>query len=329
MKQRELFLLTIPVLMGYIPLGAAFGILAASKDFSLFEILLSSIFIYAGAGQFLLVALVAQNVSFLMIFFTLFLLNFRHFFYTLSLLKELKSINFLRHYIIFALTDESFALLSSIKEKIKNLSRAQRSLIMFEVCLLNQIYWVIGSVLGYYFKQGLNIDYLGVEFSLNALFIVLAYELYKQNPNLKILLYSSFVALFALFYIDKPYMLAFCIFIALMILIFGKNMLDKNILYAILAASLATYLTRVLAFILFKNKKENYHLLFVQYNMPLVIIIILFFYTFYEVDFYSYPYGLDFIVSCILVFLIHLLFKNALLSIILGTIFYMFVLRLF
>lgn len=56
MKQRELFLLTIPVLMGYIPLGAAFGILAASKDFSLFEILLSSIFIYAGAGQFLLVA---------------------------------------------------------------------------------------------------------------------------------------------------------------------------------------------------------------------------------------------------------------------------------
>ncbi|EQA5277385.1 AzlC family ABC transporter permease [Campylobacter coli] len=218
MKQRELFLLTIPVLMGYIPLGAAFGILAASKDFSLFEILLSSIFIYAGAGQFLLVALVAQNVSFLMIFFTLFLLNFRHFFYTLSLLKELKSINFLRHYIIFALT-----LLSSIKEKIKNLSRAQRSLIMFEVCLLNQIYWVIGSVLGYYFKQGLNIDYSGVEFSLNALFIVLAYELYKQNPNLKILLYSSFVALFALFCIDKPYMLAFCIFIALMILIFGKK----------------------------------------------------------------------------------------------------------
>ncbi len=109
---------------------------------------------------------------------------------------------------------------------------------------------------------------------------MLAYELYKQNPNLKILLYSSFVALFALFCIDKPYMLAFCIFIALMILIFGKNMLDKNILYAILAASLATYLTRVLAFILFKNKKENYHLLFVQYNMPLVIIIILFFILF-------------------------------------------------
>ncbi len=69
-------------------------------------------------------------------------------------------------------------------------------------------------------------------------------------------------------------------------------MLDKNILYAILAASLATYLTRVLAFILFKNKKENYHLLFVQYNMPLVIIIILFFYTFYEVDFILILMGL-------------------------------------
>lgn len=223
MKQKDLIVLTFPVLMGYIPLGFAFGILAASKDFSLLEILLSSVIVYAGAGQFLLVALVAQNASFLMIFFTLFLLNFRHFFYTLSLLKELKSINFLRHYVIFALTDESFAILSSIKEKIKNLNLMQRSLVMFEICLLNHFYWILGSVLGYYFKQGLNIDYSGVEFSLNALFIVLTYELYRQNPNLKILLYSSFLAVFALFYIEKSYMLVFCIFTALIVLIFGKK----------------------------------------------------------------------------------------------------------
>lgn len=106
-------------------------------------------------------------------------------------------------------------------------------------------------------------------------------------------------------------------------------MLDKNILYSIIAAFLATYLTRILAFVLFKKKKENRHLLFIQHNMPLAIIIILFFYTFYDVKFSSYPYGFDFILSCILVFLIHLIFKNALLSIILGTIFYMLALRLF
>ncbi|EIA81155.1 branched-chain amino acid transport protein [Campylobacter coli 1948] len=90
MKQRELFLLTIPVLMGYIPLGAAFGILAASKDFSLFEILLSSIFIYAGAGQFLLVALVAQNVSFLMIFFYFVFIEFSPFFLYFITFKRAK-----------------------------------------------------------------------------------------------------------------------------------------------------------------------------------------------------------------------------------------------
>lgn len=106
-------------------------------------------------------------------------------------------------------------------------------------------------------------------------------------------------------------------------------MLDKNILYSIIAAFLATYLTRILAFVLFKKKKENHHLLFIQYNMPLAIIIILFFYTFYDVKFSSYPYGFDFILSCIFVFLIHLIFKNALLSIILGAIFYMLALRLF
>lgn len=52
MKQRELFLLTIPVLMGYIPLGAAFGILAASKDFSLFEICLVQFLFMQVLGNF-------------------------------------------------------------------------------------------------------------------------------------------------------------------------------------------------------------------------------------------------------------------------------------
>ncbi|EPO3698367.1 AzlD domain-containing protein [Campylobacter upsaliensis] len=74
--------------------------------------------------------------------------------------------------------------------------------------------------------------------------------------------------------------------------------------------------------------KESQNLLFIQKNMPLLIIIVLFFYTFYGVDFMRFPYGLDMILACVFVLLFHLKFKNALLSIILGTIFYMICLRL-
>ncbi len=90
MNQRDLFIITFPVLMGYIPLGFAFGILAASKDFSLLEILLSSMIVYAGAGQFLLVALVAQGASFLMVFFYFAFTKFPSFFLYFVTIKRTK-----------------------------------------------------------------------------------------------------------------------------------------------------------------------------------------------------------------------------------------------
>ncbi|MCH5336158.1 MAG: AzlD domain-containing protein [Campylobacter sp.] len=105
-------------------------------------------------------------------------------------------------------------------------------------------------------------------------------------------------------------------------------MFDTKILALIFAGFLGTYLTRVLAYALFRNKKPGPYFSFIQKNMPLIIIVILFFYTFYGVNFTHFPYGLHIIIACIFVFLLHLKFKNMLLSVILGTIFYMFVLRI-
>lgn len=223
MKPKSIFILTLPILMGYVSLGAAFGILAASNGFSLFETILSSLIVYAGAAQFVLVALVTAGAGFLEVFITLFILNFRHFFYTLSLLTELREMNFLRHYIMFSLTDETFALLSAKRDTLVQLNPVQKSWYVFWLCLLNQSYWIVGSILGFLFQKGVKIDYSGVEFSLNALFVVLAYELFKQNPNLKVLLGSCFIALFALFFIDKSYMFAFCLILAIFLLFIGRK----------------------------------------------------------------------------------------------------------
>lgn len=223
MKEKNIFILTLPVLMGYIPLGITFGILAASNGFSLLEALLSSLIVYAGAGQFVLVGLISAGAGFIEVFITLFLLNFRHFFYTLTLLEEFKKMNFLKHFIMFFLSDESFALISSLRQRIENLSSKEKSNFIFKLCFLNYFYWSLGTLLGFLFQKNINIDYSGIEFSLNALFIVLAYELYKQNPNLKILILACVLALFALCFIDKSYMLVFCIALALFLLFLGKK----------------------------------------------------------------------------------------------------------
>lgn len=126
MDFKKTFFLTLPVAFAYIPLGMALGILAASNDFSYLQILAISFFVYSGSAEFLLVSFIVNNEGLLGIFISLFLVGFRHFFYTISLLKELKALNFLRHYVIFALSDESFALLSTYKRNLmKSLARRQ------------------------------------------------------------------------------------------------------------------------------------------------------------------------------------------------------------
>lgn len=203
----QIFKLCLPVIFSYIPLGFAFGILAASNDLSLLQTAAISFFVYSGSAEFLLVGFISLNESLLGIFVILFLLSFRHFFYTLTLLNELKSLNFLRYYVIFALSDESFALLSTQKGYFARLNKAQKSLASALLCLFNQASWVLGSALGYLFQKGSKLDFSGVEFSLSALFIVLAYDAYKQNSDLKLLLFALALGILGLLLVPKSYML--------------------------------------------------------------------------------------------------------------------------
>lgn len=224
MDFKKTFFLTLPVAFAYIPLGMALGILAASNDFSYLQILAISFFVYSGSAEFLLVSFIVNNEGLLGIFISLFLVGFRHFFYTISLLKELKALNFLRHYVIFALSDESFALLSTYKKEFnEELSKKTRSILQAFLCFLNQSYWLIGVSLGFVLQNLIKLDYSGIEFALSALFIVISIDAYKQNPNKNILLFALILGLCALLFIDKKYMLFSSLFIVVLFLLFRSK----------------------------------------------------------------------------------------------------------
>lgn len=180
-----------------------------------------SFFVYSGSAEFLLIAFIAAGESLFGIFVSLFLLGFRHFFYTLSLLNELKSLNLLRFYAIYAMSDESFALLSTYKSRFASDKRT-KSISYALLCFLNQSYWLIGVCVGFCFQKSLNLDFSGIEFSLNALFIVLAYDAYRQNPNQKLLLIAIIIGLCGFLFIAKSYMLFVCLAFAMMILLLFK-----------------------------------------------------------------------------------------------------------
>lgn len=160
---------TIPVMTGYLVLGAAYGILMDSKGFPLIWSLLASVFIYAGSMQFVMVALLAAGFNPLGAFLMTIAVNARHLFYGISMLDQYRGTGRLKPYLIFSLTDESFSILCSAKPP----ENVERRLFYFFVSLLDQGYWIIGTLLGGILGSMLHINTKGIDFVLTALFVVI------------------------------------------------------------------------------------------------------------------------------------------------------------
>ena len=176
---KKVFPRTIPVLTGYLALGFAFGVLLQEKGYGVEWAFIMSVFIYAGSGQFLAVTLLSTGASLFQIALLTFLLNFRHMFYGLSFLDKYKGVGKRKAYLIFGLTDETYALLTGydapegIKEKDYYLT----------VTLLNHIYWIIGGVLGAFIGGLVPFELKGIDFVMTSLFAVFVEEQWKTNKN--------------------------------------------------------------------------------------------------------------------------------------------------
>lgn len=206
-------------MLGYIPLGAAYALLATQIGLKEWQIVLMSFVVYAGSGQFLLVTLFSAGATLVEIFVATFLLNLRHIFYTTTLLEDILKLKN-KFYVMFALTDESFALLKTLKIDDENKDKTY-----FYIVFLNQIYWIVGTILGIVVGKNLQIDYSGIEFSLVALFVVLAIELFKSNKNYKILFISLFLGIFGMIFLPDKFMLITTLVIGFIILLaFRKSL---------------------------------------------------------------------------------------------------------
>ena len=102
----------------------------------------------------------------------------RHLFYGISMLERYNKIlnKFKRIYMIHALTDETYALVSSADA---NLNEQY----YFYVSLLDQSYWVAGTVLGALLGAFIPFNTKGVDFSLTALFITICTEQWLDDKN--------------------------------------------------------------------------------------------------------------------------------------------------
>ena len=168
--------LTAPVAMGYIPLGMVFGFLFVQAGAHWSLAIVSSLLVYAGAAQYMMIPMIAAGLPVGAIALATLIVNLRHVFYGLSLLSRFPQNGWLRWYMAFALTDETYSVLTALP---KSTSEKQ----MASLALLNHSWWVLGSALGAIIGAQAQLALAGLDFVLAALFAVLTVEQWRSRKS--------------------------------------------------------------------------------------------------------------------------------------------------
>jgi len=174
------------VALGLIPLGLAFGLLLTQMGFAWWWAPIFSLLIYAGSMEFLALNLVTAGVGPVSAAVTGFMVNFRHIFYGLTFPRDLVRGGAGRAYSTYALTDESYAIASA--------RRPRSGVQVLTIQAFCQSMWVLPGIVGALVGEVIPAGIQGMEFALVALFVVLAWETFRNSRDLSLVLIAGGLA---------------------------------------------------------------------------------------------------------------------------------------
>ena len=218
------FPVTVPVLMGYLAIGMAFGLMLQSAGYGVVWAFFMSLTIYAGSGQYLGVSLLATGASLPQVAFLTLMINFRHLVYGLSMLEKFRGMGARKLYMMFSLTDETYALLSSARPP----EGVEEHDFYFCVALLDHSYWILGSVIGSLAGAALGFDTTGVDFAMTALFLVIAVGQWKAAGSHLPALLGAAATLASLMLVGAEDMLLPSLGIIVLVLTLMRPRLEEN-----------------------------------------------------------------------------------------------------
>jgi 4-azaleucine resistance transporter AzlC len=160
----------IPIVMGYVPIGLAYGVLAQKAGLSPLNTVAMSIIVYAGSSQLIAVGLMGAGAPPLSIILTTFVVNLRHLLMSAAVSPHLK------HWskpklaaFAYELTDETFAVHS-----VRFAAEGPNFVEAIATNMTAQAAWVTGTSLGILLGKGItDVEPLGLDYALPAMFIAL------------------------------------------------------------------------------------------------------------------------------------------------------------
>ena len=180
---RAAFVASLPVLMGYVAMGLAAGILLSSKigrpDIAFWALITSATTI-SGALQFAIVDWIDKQLPVTDVILLTLFLNIRYAMYGLSLLERFRGIGWLKKsYLIWSLTDETYAL----EVECKVPAGGNPVNYCMAVAAFDHLYWITGVTLGALIGRLLPFSNKGIDFAMTALFLVVLTDQCREKQN--------------------------------------------------------------------------------------------------------------------------------------------------
>lgn len=175
---KQAFMKSIPIMCSYVFVSMAYGMMMENAGFAWYYSLLTSLIVYTGAFQFVLITFLSSGASIVTIAVTALLMNSRQSFYSLSFLETFRKMGRKKLYMIHTMTDETYAVNCTLSPEDPN-----RRQVMFFVALFSRIYWMAGTILGGLFGQLLGQIPDGIDFCMTALFVIIFIDQWEKTKN--------------------------------------------------------------------------------------------------------------------------------------------------
>lgn len=215
---------TLPVLMGYLCLGAAYGVLMASKGYGAVWSLLMSAIAFGGSMQYVAITLLTIPFNPLQAFLMSLMVNARHLFYGLSMLPRYRGMGRARNVLVFMMSDETFSVACSVDPP----KGVEAKDFYLAISVLDYLYWVIASFAGGLVGSMLTFDLTGLDFVLTALIFVLFLDKWEKKENRPSAIVGVLAAIVCLVIFGQSGFIIPAMLVILAVLLLGRDKLCRS-----------------------------------------------------------------------------------------------------